>query len=176
MSVRSTCFFLFLFLLMPGMPANSAGLDDADELLFKVQLAMAEKGSTRAQYYLGEMHEQGLGTKQDVDEAFKWYAKAAEQGDSLAKRKLALRQEIISEIKKEQEAEKLISSRTTVIPAKPADTAKNTRLSAPVAIAQTDYVRQAEDRIKAAEKAKRRAAVRAMILERMRNPVGELFE
>ena len=79
------------------MPANSAGLDDADERLFKVQLAMAEKGDTRAQYFLGEMHEQGLGTKQDADEAFKWYTKAAEQGDSLALRKLAHRKEIIDE-------------------------------------------------------------------------------
>ena len=176
MSVRSTCFFLFLFLLMPGIPANSAGLDDADERLFKVQLAMAEKGSTRAQYYLGEMHEQGLGTRQDVNEAFKWYAKAAEQGDSLAKRKLALRREIISEIMKEQEAEKQKSSRTTVFPGKSVDTSRNNGLSAPVAVAQTDHALQTEDRIKAAEKAKRRAAVRAMILERMRNPVGELFE
>lgn len=175
MSARST-YFLLLFLLLPGMPANSAGLDDADERLFKVQLAMAEKGNTRAQYYLGEMHEQGLGTRQDVDEAFKWYAKAAEQGDSLAKRKLALRQEIISEIKKEQEAEKLKSSGTTIIPAKPADTARKTGGERPVAVAQTDQARRGEDRNRVAEREKRRAAVRAMILERMRNPVGELFE
>src|SRR3989344_3743256 len=98
MSAKYTYFFLFL-LLVPGMPAYSAGLDDADERLFKVQMTMAEKGNTRAQYYLGEMHEQGLGTKQNVDEAFKWYAKAAEQGDPLAQRKIAHREEIISEIK-----------------------------------------------------------------------------
>ncbi len=176
MSFRSTYFFLFLFLLMPGMPANSTGLDDADERLFKVQLAMAEKGNTRAQYYLGEMHEQGLGTKQNVDEAFKWYAKAAEQGDPMAKRKIALRREIISEIKKEQEAEKLKSSRTTVIPGKSADTSSNASLSTPMAVAQGDQARQMEDKIKAAEREKRRAAVRAMIINRMRNPVGELFE
>ncbi len=173
MSARSTCFFLFLFLLMPFMPTNSAGLDDADARLFKVQLAIAEKGNTRAQYYLGEMHEQGLGTRRDVDEAFKWYAKAAEQGDPLAKRKLAHRQEIISEITKEQEAEKLKFSGTAAMPAKPADTSSR---STPVTVAQTDQARKEEDRIKMAEKEKRRAAVRAMILDRMRNPVGELFE
>jgi len=44
MPARSTCLFLFAFVLLPAMPANSAGLDDADERLFKVQLAMAEKG------------------------------------------------------------------------------------------------------------------------------------
>lgn len=176
MSVRSTCFFLFLFLLMPGMPAISAGLDDADERLFKVQLAMAEKGNTRAQYYLGEMHEQGLGTRQDVDEAFKWYAKAAELGDPLAKRKLAHRQEIVTEIKKEQEIEKLKSPETAAIPAKSAYTSKNTGRSAPVAVAQTDQAQLEVDTIKAAEKQNRRAAVRAMILDRIRNPAGELFE
>ena len=104
MTIRSAWFSLFLFLILPGTPANSAGLEDADTRLFQVQLAMAEQCKPRAQYYLGEMHEQGLGTKQDVDEAFKWYAKAADQGDAMAKRKMALRKEIISEIKKEQEA------------------------------------------------------------------------
>ncbi|MCR4347488.1 MAG: sel1 repeat family protein [Sulfuricaulis sp.] len=176
MSARSTCLFLILFLSMSGIPAFSAGLEDADERLFKVQLAMAENGSSRAQYYLGEMHENGLGTKQNVDEAFKWYAKAAEQGDSLAKRKIALRREIISEIQKEQEAEKTKSPRTTVFSGKPDNVSRKNNISTPVTVAQTDHARQTEDSIKAAEKAKRRAAVRAMILERMRHPVGELFE
>lgn len=191
MSVRYTCFFLFLFLLIPGMPANSADLDDVDKRLYRVQLSIAEKGNSRAQYYLGEMHEQGLGTKQDIDEAFKWYAKAAEQGDPLAKRKLAHRQEIIAEIKKEQEAEKLKSLKSTeavtvAVPAKPDRTPpKNPKRSPPVvaetqavtqAVAQVDQAQQEQDRIKAAEREKRRAAVRTMILDRIRNPIGEAFE
>jgi TPR repeat protein len=164
--------------LLPAMPANSAGLDDADERLFKVQLAMAEKGESRAQYYLGEMHEQGLGTRQDVDEAFKWYAKAAEQGDSLALRKLAHRKEIITEIKQEQEAEKLGSSAPPAVPENSGKASKSAAPSKPVTVARTDQARQQEqDRIKkAAEREKRRAMVRAMVLERMRNPVGGLFE
>jgi TPR repeat protein len=177
MSARSTCLFLFAFVLLPAMPANSAGMDDADERLFKVQLTMAEKGDTRAQYYLGEMHEQGLGTKQDVDEAFKWYAKAAEQGDSLAMRKLAHRKEIISEIKQEQEAEKLGSSVTTTKPENNGETAKRASPSTPAAVARADQARLEQERIKkAAEREKRRAMVRAMVLERMRNPVGGMFE
>ncbi|MCR4302286.1 MAG: SEL1-like repeat protein, partial [Sulfuricaulis sp.] len=104
MSSRSLIFFLSFFLLFLFTPANAAGIDDADERLFRVQLAIAMKGNPRAEYYLGEMHEQGLGTKQNADEAFKWYAKAAEKGDPLAQRKLALREEIMSEIKKEQQA------------------------------------------------------------------------
>lgn len=154
------------------MPANSAGLEDADERLFKVQMAMAEKGDTRAQYYLGEMHEQGLGTKQDVEEAFKWYAKAAERGDPMAKRKLAHRQEIIGEIKREQEAGKIQPAETAAMPAKPAITSDRSTM----AVAKSDQARQQEqDRIKAAEREKKRAMVRAMILERMRHPVGAPF-
>lgn len=176
MSARSTCFLLFLFLSMSGMPAFSTGIEDADERLFKLQLAMAENGNSRAQYYLGEMHENGLGTKQDVDEAFKWYVKAADQGDALAKRKIALRREINSEMQKEQEAEKMKTPRTTVFSGKPDNASRKNSFSTPVSVAQTDHARQTEDSVKAAEKAKRRAAVRAMILDRIRNPAGELFE
>jgi TPR repeat protein len=176
MSARSTCLFLFVFVLPPVMPASSAGLEDADERLFKVQLAMAEKGDTRAQYYLGEMHEQGLGTRQNVDEAFKWYSKAAEQGDSLALRKLAHRKEIITEIKQEQEAEKLKSQVPATKPGNSGATAKSAAASTPAAITRTDQAQLEQDRIKAAEREKRRAMVRAMVLERMRNPVGGLFE
>lgn len=147
MSARATCSFLFLFLLTPVMPAHSAGLDDADVRLFKAQLAMAEKGDTRAQYYLGEMHEQGLGTKQDINEAFKWYAKAAEQGDPLGKRKLAHRQEIIE-----------MKNRST-----------------PIAAVQTDQAGKEEGGTEAAGRETRRAAARRMILERMGNPVGAPF-
>lgn len=182
MPTRFTCFFLFLFLVIPEMPAIGAGLDDVDERLYRAQLSLAEKGSSRAQYYLGEMHEQGLGTRQDADEAFKWYVKAADQGDPLAKRKLALRQEIIAEIKKEQEAEKLESLKfkeavAVAVPASPDHTQKTPKHSAPaVTVTQADQAQQEQDRIKAAEREKRRAAVRAMILDRLRNPVGEAFE
>jgi TPR repeat protein len=167
-------------MLQPLMPAHGAGLDDADERLFKVQLAMAEKGESRAQYYLGEMHEQGLGTRQDVDEAFKWYAKAAEQGDSLALRKLAHRKEIINEIKQEQEleAELLKSPAPATKPGNSGDIAKNAASPAkPAVVARSDQARLEQEKIKkAAEREKRRAMVRAMVLERMRNPVGGLFE
>jgi len=180
MPTRFTYFFLFLFLVIPEMAAIGAGLDDVDERLYRAQLSLAEKGSSRAQYYLGEMHEQGLGTRQDADEAFKWYAKAADQGDPLAKRKLALRQEIIAEIKKEQEAEKLKSlkpTETVAVPAAPDHAQKSPKHSAPaVTVTQADQAQQEQDRIKAVEREKRRAAVRAMILDRIRNPVGEAFE
>jgi TPR repeat protein len=154
---------------------KAAGLDDADERLFRVQLAMAEKGDVRAQYYLGEMHEQGLGTRQNLGEAFKWYEKAAEKGDAWAKRKLVHRAEIESSAKKDQAVENL---KTAPAPEKqqyPGNTANNDRATTTsdvMAKAATDEA----GKIKAVEREKRRAAVRTMILERIRHPAGELFE
>ena len=177
MSVRDLRRWLFMILLITGVPVKATGLDDADERLFRVQLAMAEKGDVRAQYYLGEMHEQGLGTRQNLGEAFKWYEKAAEHGDAWAKRKLLHRAEIEASAKKDQAAENL---KTAPAPGKqktPENTAKNDR-----ATTTSDVMAKAGDatdeagKIKAAEREKRRAAVRAMILERIRHPVGEPFE
>jgi TPR repeat protein len=99
MSIRILSHLLVLFLSATSVSAGAAGLEDADERLFQVQLALAMKGDARAQYFLGEMHEQGLGTRQNIDEAFKWYAKAAEKGDSWAKRKLAHRAKIEEDLR-----------------------------------------------------------------------------
>ena len=156
---------------------KAAGLDDADERLFRVQLAMAEKGDVRAQYYLGEMHEQGLGTRQNLGEAFKWYEKAAEKGDAWAKRKLVHRAEIEASMKKDQAVENL---KTAPAPGKqktPGNTANNDRVTTTSDVmAKASDANDEAEKIKAAEREKRRAAVRAMILERIRHPVGELFE
>ncbi len=178
MSTRSAPLLLLLFaILIQALPAQGAGLEDADARLFRAQLAIAEKGNGRAQYYLGEMHEQGLGTRQDVVEAFKWYARAAEQGDPLAKRKLDHRQEIITEIQKGRASESPESTEAVAVPAAPDRAQKAPKHSAPmVTVTQADQAQQEQDKIKEAEKEKRRAAVRAMILDRLRNPVGEAFE
>lgn len=185
MSARSICHFLSVLLLLPLAPATGAGLEDADVRLFKVQLTMAEKGDSRAQYFLGEMHEQGLGTKQDVEEAFKWYAKAAEQGDPWAKRKLANRKEIMDEIKQQQDADNLGNADAAAAPesaakpasgAAPAKPATRTAPARAATDARADLAQKKEQERIRAEREKRRAMVRAMVLERMRNPVGELFE
>jgi len=81
------------------MSAGAADLKAVDEQLFQVQLTQARKGDARAQYYLGEMYEKGIGSSQNIDAAFKWYAKAAKQGDSWAIRKLAHRAEIEEDLK-----------------------------------------------------------------------------
>ena len=41
--------------------------------------ALAEGGDAQAQYQLGMMYEQGLGTDQDIRIAARWYTQAAEQ-------------------------------------------------------------------------------------------------
>ena len=45
-----------------------------------VWLASAEAGDPEAQYYVGEIHEKGLGTDPDHAAAAEWYRKSAEQG------------------------------------------------------------------------------------------------
>lgn len=183
MSIRlSSHLWPLCLLLIMSMPVGAAGIDDVDERLYRVQLSFAQKGDARAQYFLGEMHEQGLGTKQDVNEAFKWYKKAAERGDALAKRKLTMRKQIEEDVSKDQAIETLKSA-----PAAPAVKPSKATRAAPSASkpkaaevvaqqeAQSDEAKhQAE--MKAAERDKRRAAVRAMILDRLRHPVGEPFE
>lgn len=177
MSVRYMRHWLFIFLLMTGIPVNAASIDDADERLFRVQLAMAEKGDVRAQYFLGEMHEQGLGTQQNIDEAFKWYEKAAEKGDAWAKRKLAHRAEIEASAKKDQAIELPKSAPAPENQKKPQNTANNGRVAMTANVmAKTNNATHETEKIKAAEREKRRAAVRAIILERMRHPAGGLFE
>ncbi|MGB7453663.1 MAG: caspase family protein [Lysobacterales bacterium] len=46
----------------------------------KVWLPQAKAGDAKAQTYVGEMFEQGLGTSPDYSTALTWYMKAAEQG------------------------------------------------------------------------------------------------
>lgn len=117
-----------------------------DAKLFQLQLGMAEKGDPKSQYFLGEMHEYGLGTPPNLDEAFKWYVKAAAQGNPLAKRKLGYRTAI-------------------------ENNAKNK-----LAVDTAEDKAGAEAEKRAAEREKRRAAVRTVIRERMKHPVGDPFE
>jgi len=162
---------------MTGIPVKAAGIDDADERLFRVQLAMAEKGDGRAQYYLGEMHEQGLGTQQNIGEAFKWYEKAAEKGDAWAKRKLVHRAEIEASAKKDQAVENLKTAPAPGNQKKPQNTTNNDRVTMTENVmAKTDDATDEAEKIKAAEREKRRAAVRAIIQDRIRHPAGGLFE
>lgn len=50
----------------------------------------AERGHDEAQYYIGLCYAKGFGVKKDMDKAFEWYNKAAEQGNAKAMLDLAV--------------------------------------------------------------------------------------
>lgn len=54
----------------------------------KVWLPAAKEGDAKAQAFVGEIYEKGLGTKPDYVKARLWYGKAAEQGSTRARQNL----------------------------------------------------------------------------------------
>ncbi|OGI37815.1 MAG: hypothetical protein A2140_05315 [Candidatus Muproteobacteria bacterium RBG_16_62_13] len=97
--------FIGSILLVLAIATPAAWADSPDERLFQAQMMLAKRGDPGAQYYLGEMYEQGLGTPQNLDEAFKWYDQAAKKGNRLATRKITMRSQITSQHEKEKTEE-----------------------------------------------------------------------
>lgn len=64
-------------LLVTGI---SHATEDPMVSVFNFQRAMAKDGNTAAMMKLGEMYEQGLGTKQDLNKALEMFKKARAQG------------------------------------------------------------------------------------------------
>ena len=54
------------------------------KIAYELWLPLAEKGNSKAQFFLGFMHDLGFGIPENDKEAVKWYRLAAEQGDSRA--------------------------------------------------------------------------------------------
>ena len=73
----------FSCLLIFSMPANA---NDADS--FKAMVALANKGDAEAQYHVGMMHNNGIGTRQDPKQAFEWFQKSTASNDPLGAYKL----------------------------------------------------------------------------------------
>jgi uncharacterized protein len=73
----------FSWLLIFSMPADA---NDADTL--KAMLALANKGDAEAQYHVGMMYNNGIGTQQDPRQAFEWFQKSAASNDPLGAYKL----------------------------------------------------------------------------------------
>lgn len=73
----------FSCLLVFSMPANAS---DADTL--KAMVALANKGDAEAQYHVGMMYNNGIGTQQDPRQAFGWFQKSAASNDPLGAYKL----------------------------------------------------------------------------------------
>ena len=68
----------FSCLLIFSMPAHAG---DADN--FKAMVALANKGDAEAQYHVGMMHNNGIGTPQDPKQAFEWFQKSTAANDPL---------------------------------------------------------------------------------------------
>ena len=73
----------FSCLLTFSMPANA---NEADT--FNAMVALANKGDAEAQYHVGMMHNNGIGTQQDPRQAFEWFQKSTTSGDPLGAYKL----------------------------------------------------------------------------------------
>ena len=74
---------LFSTLLLCMSPAIAG-----DEDTFKAMLVLADKGDAEAQYHVGMMYNNGIGTTQDTKQAFAWFQKATAGNDPLGAYKL----------------------------------------------------------------------------------------
>lgn len=151
--------------------------DNPDEQLFMAQERLAKKGRADAQYYLGEMYEQGLGTTQNLDTAFKWYKNSADQGHRLAKRKMAKHDEIISQHKRAVAEE--IAAEQAHLKAKEqahlqAKVETNNNAANKVTAEQAAEAAEEKRQALISKKAQRQAAVRAMLKKLEGQP--EAFE
>jgi len=73
----------FSCLLIFSVPANA---NEADT--FNAMVALAHKGHAEAQYHVGMMHNNGIGTQKDPRQAFEWFQKSTASNDPLGAYKL----------------------------------------------------------------------------------------
>ncbi len=87
MLVRRLAISLF-FLLFFVSPAQAIEGEDPYTKLFKALQGMAADGDPQAEYGLGQMYENGIGTKANPDQAHVLYLRSAAKGNALAQRRL----------------------------------------------------------------------------------------
>ena len=80
MRFMALAFSCLLFFSMPAH-ANDAGT-------FNAMLTLANKGDAEAQYHVGMMYNNGIGTQKDIKKAFEWFQKSAAANDPLGAYKL----------------------------------------------------------------------------------------
>jgi TPR repeat protein len=73
----------FSCLLVFSMPANAS-----EAGTFNAMVALADRGDAEAQYHVGMMYNNGIGTQQDRSRAFEWFQKSAAADDPLGAYKL----------------------------------------------------------------------------------------
>lgn len=74
---------LFSCLLFFSLPANASDTDS-----FNAMAALAKQGDAEAQYHVGMMYNNGIGTQQDRGQAFAWFQKSAASNHPLGAYKL----------------------------------------------------------------------------------------
>ncbi|WP_375157552.1 tetratricopeptide repeat protein [Bradyrhizobium sp. RDT46] len=73
----------FSCLLLLAMPASAN-----DTRTFDAMVVLANRGDAEAQYHVGMMHNNGIGTQQDRSQAFEWFQKSAAGNNPLGAYKL----------------------------------------------------------------------------------------
>lgn len=92
---------ILLLVMLLSVPATQAMADARDDAraasqrgdfatAFKLWLPLAEQGDAQAQYNVGFMYDNGMGTAQNLPEAVKWYGKSASQGFAAAETNLGV--------------------------------------------------------------------------------------
>jgi TPR repeat protein len=79
--------FIAMTLLFASVAAQAS--NQMQSSLYQFQMKMAQKGSPKAEFLVGEMNEEGRGTPKNLDDAIAWYQKAAEHGYTEASKRLA---------------------------------------------------------------------------------------
>lgn len=74
---------VFSFFLFMALPAKASDTDS-----FNAMMVLANKGDAEAQYHVGMMYNNGIGTQQDRQQAFAWFQKSAALSDPLGAYKL----------------------------------------------------------------------------------------
>lgn len=96
-----------------GQLSHAEIVDESWRQVFEFQTKMAARGSSNAQFTLGEMYEYGRGVEKNYDTAIEWYNKAKISGHENVEERIAMiRQSIKQEaINKKQAATKRAADR-----------------------------------------------------------------
>lgn len=70
-------------MLIFSAPARASDVD-----LFNAMLTLANKGDAEAQYHVGMMNNNGIGTRQNTRQAYEWFQKSASSSHPLGAYKL----------------------------------------------------------------------------------------
>lgn len=80
--------FIVLLLVVGTTAAHAETPEEVQVRIFNSFLRTANEGDSNSQFVVGHRYEVGVGTAQDLDQAYYWYGRAAERGHPLAKLKV----------------------------------------------------------------------------------------